>query len=93
MMSIDDVLQSFLSKENLATAVGLRPPASTPGDLLTAFGLFGTGMLLGAGLALLFAPMAGREIRDGIAEKVGELGDHLRAQTPQAAPPTNGAGA
>jgi hypothetical protein len=93
MMSIDDVLQSFLSKENLATAVGLRPPASAPGDLLTAFGLFGTGMLLGAGLALLFAPMAGREVREGIVEKVGELGDHFRVQPPQPAPPTNGAGA
>jgi hypothetical protein len=91
-MSIDDVLQA-LSKENLATAVGLRPPVSTTGDLLTAFGVFGTGMLLGAGLALLFAPMAGREIRDGIAAKVGELGDHLRAQPPQPAPPTNGAAA
>lgn len=90
-MNIDDILQAFQSRENLATAIGLRPPASTSGDLLTALGLFGTGMLLGAGLALLFAPMTGHEIRDGIAEKVGELGEHLRARSPQTAAPANGA--
>ena len=46
-------------------------------------------MILGAGLALLFAPKAGQEIRHDIAEKVGEIGDHLRAQAPQPAAPAN----
>jgi len=54
-MSIDDILRA-LSKENFASAVGLRPTASTTGDLVSALSLFGTGMILGAGLALLFAP-------------------------------------
>jgi gas vesicle protein len=30
-------------------------------------------------LALLFAPKAGHESRHDIAEKVGEVGEHLRA--------------
>jgi hypothetical protein len=90
MMSIEDILHALPSKEDLAAAVGLQPRASTTGDILTAFGLFGTGMILGAGLALLFAPMAGHEIRDGIAEKVGEIGDHLRAQAPEPATPADG---
>lgn len=77
-MNIDDIMNA-LSKEKLGTAMGLRPAASTTGDLVSALSLFGTGMILGAGLALLFAPMAGREIRSGIADKVGELGDQLRA--------------
>jgi hypothetical protein len=77
-MSIDDIVNA-LSKENFATAIGLRPAASMTGDLVTALSLFGTGMILGAGLALLFAPMAGREIRSGIAGQVGELGDQFRA--------------
>ena len=57
--------------------------------MLTAFAIFGTGMILGAGLALLFAPKAGHEIRHDIAEKVGEIGEHLRAQAPQPAAPAN----
>jgi hypothetical protein len=52
--------------------------------------LVGTGMILGAGLALLFAPKAGHEIRHDIAEKVGEIGEHLRAQAPAPAAPANG---
>jgi len=77
-MSIEEILHA-LSKENLATAVGLRPLASTTGDLVSALSLLGTGMILGAGLALLFAPMAGHEMRDGI-------GDHFRAHPPQPTP-------
>jgi hypothetical protein len=45
---------------------------------------------LGAGLGLLFAPKAGHEIRHDIAEKVGEIGEHLRVTVPQPAPSTNG---
>jgi gas vesicle protein len=57
--------------------------------MLTAFAIFGTGMILGAGLALLFAPKAGHEMRHDIAEKVGEMGEHLRAQAPQPAAAAN----
>ena len=55
--------------------------------MLTAFAIFGTGMLLGAGLAPLFAPKAGHEIRHDIAEKGGEIGGHVCAQPPQPATP------
>jgi transposase-like protein len=41
-------------------------------------------------LLLLFAPKAGHEIRHDIAEKIGEIGEHLRAQAPQPAAPANG---
>ena len=92
-MNIEDILQALPSKKDIASAVGLEARASTTGDMLTAFGIFGTGMILGAGLALLFAPKAGNEIRDDIAEKVGEIGEHLRSQVPQPATSTNGPGA
>jgi hypothetical protein len=88
-MRIEDILQALPSKEDIASAVGLQARASTTGGMLTAFGIFGTGMILGAGLALLFAPKAGHEIRHDIAEKVGEIGEHLRAQAPQPAAPAN----
>ena len=89
-MRIEDILQALPSKEDIASAVGLQARASTTGDMLTSFAIFGTGMILGAGLALLFAPKAGHEIRHDIAEKVGEIGERLRAQAPQPAAPANG---
>ena len=89
-MKIEDILRALPSKEDIASAVGLEARSSTTGDMLTAFAIFGTGMILGAGLALLFAPKAGHEIRHDIAEKVGEIGGHLRAQAPPPAAPVNG---
>ena len=89
-MKIEDILHALPSKEDIASAVGLEARSSASGDMLTAFGIFGAGIILGAGLALLFAPKAGHEIRHDIADKVGEMGEHLRAQMPQPATPTNG---
>jgi hypothetical protein len=85
-MKIEDMLHALPSREDIATAVGLRARTSTTGDLLTAFGIFGTGMMLGAGLALLFATKAGRQIRHDLVEKVGGIGERLRAQAPPPAP-------
>jgi hypothetical protein len=89
IMKIEDILQAVPSKEDIASAVGLKAQSSVTGDMLAAFGIFGTGMILGAGLALLFAPKAGHEIRHDIAGKVGKIGEHLRAQAPQPAAPAN----
>ena len=86
-MTIEDILRALPSKEDIASAVGLETRSSPTGDMLTAFAIFGTGMILGAGLALLFAPKAGHEIRHDIAEKAGEIGGHLRAQAPPPAAP------
>ncbi len=79
-MKLEDILQALPSKEELASAVGLQARTSATGEVLPALAIFGTGIILGAGLALLFAPKAGREMRQDIAEKVGELGEHLGAQ-------------
>ena len=89
-MKLEDILEALPSREDIASAVGLQPRSSPPGDLLAAFGIFGAGIILGAGLALLFAPKAGHEIRHDIAGKMGEMGEHLRAQPPQPATSANG---
>ena len=89
-MKIEDILTILPSKEDIASAMGVEKRASTTGDMLTAIGIFGTGMILGAGLGLLLAPKAGNEIRHDIAEKVGEIGEQLRAQVPQPSTSPNG---
>ena len=88
-MKIEDILRALPSKEDIASAVGLEAQSSVTGDMLTAFALFGTGMILGAGLALLLAPKTGHQMRHEIAEKVSEIGGHLREQALHPAAPAN----
>ena len=87
-MKIEDILGAIPSKEDLANAVGLQTRASTGVDIVGAFGIFSAGLMLGAGLALLFAPKVGSELRQELASKgqdlagrvggkVGELSDRL----------------
>lgn len=89
-MKIEDILNALPSKEDIASAVGLEARPSATGEMLTAFGIFGTGVILGAGLALLFAPKTGQEVRHDIAEKVGEIDEYLRVTVPQPATSANG---
>ena len=88
-MKIEDILRALPSKEDIASAVGLEERSSSSSDTLTALAIFGTGLILGAGLALLLAPKAGNETRHDIAEKVGEIGEHLRVRATQPAAPAN----
>jgi hypothetical protein len=65
-----------LDRDDLLRLIGLeeRTPA---GDVLGGLGLFAVGMLVGAGLGLLFAPKRGEEIR-------GQMGDIIRRRGRQA---------
>jgi gas vesicle protein len=76
-MNIEELLQSLPSREDIASAVGLQSRSTTT-DLLPALGLFGTGMLFGAGLALLFAPKSGNELRRDLSQKAQQYGDQAR---------------
>jgi len=87
-MKIEDILAAFPSREDIAAAAGLQARSSGPGDVLTTFTVFGAGVLLGAGLALLFAPKSGSEIRRDIADALGDAGKHLHPDAPGDAPST-----
>ena len=53
-------------------------PADAPQQwrrLVPSVALFGAGLLVGAGLALLFAPSSGRELREELGERAAELRD------------------
>lgn len=81
-MNIEDILQSLPSREEIAKALGRNSSSwtgsSSASDLLPALGIFGTGMLFGAGLALLFTPKSGTELRRDLSEKMGEYGNQAR---------------
>lgn len=42
-------------------------------DMMSSFGVFAAGIVLGAGLAMLFAPKSGPEVREAIGEKISNL--------------------
>jgi hypothetical protein len=62
------------STEDIIRALGLQTRRSN-GDVVPSVALFGAGLLVGAGLALLFAPSSGRELREELGERAAELRD------------------
>lgn len=60
-----------ISKKDILGAIGLEPKRSTGSWALGTFGLFGLGILVGAGVALLIAPKPGQELRREITRKLG----------------------
>jgi len=76
-MTIEDILSRLPSKEDISAAIGLQPRQTMTTDVVAALGTFATGIILGAGLALLFAPKTGRELRQDIADRLGDLGNGL----------------
>ena len=51
-------------------------------NILPALVVFGTGMVIGAGVALMVAPKPGRELRQDIGRRAGELGQTVRDRLP-----------
>ena len=61
--------ESLPSRDQLMRALGGKPAD----DMMSSFGIFAAGIVLGAGLAVLFAPRPGSEIREAISEKISNL--------------------
>ncbi len=62
-MTTDDVLASL----------GLQTRKTTTDYLLPALGVFGAGLAVGAGVALLLAPKSGRELRGDLGRAALEV--------------------
>ena len=59
-------------------AVGLQPRRTATDYLLPVVGIFGVGLLVGAGLGLMLAPKRGSELRGDIGRGVRKVGARLR---------------
>jgi gas vesicle protein len=70
-MKIND-LRDF-SKDDVLAALGLTSKPSTSDRLLGALGVFGVGLLVGAGVALLLAPKSGEALRADLGERFRNL--------------------
>jgi gas vesicle protein len=61
---------SDLSKDDILSALGLAAKPSTQDRLLGTLGVFGLGLLIGAGAALLLAPKSGQGLREDLGERL-----------------------
>lgn len=59
--------------EDILHALGLEKKRSSTEKMLPMIGVFGAGLLVGAGIALLLSPKSGREIRDAIGGQVSRF--------------------
>jgi hypothetical protein len=82
---------SLPSAEELIRALGLHARRGNHGDIVPSLALFGAGLLVGAGLALLFAPTSGRELRDELGERAAELRDRASGAVEHARSDVNAA--
>ena len=75
MIQASDVTKSIPSTDELLRAIGLQRTRSN--DLLGGVAVFGAGMLVGAGLALLFAPSSGAEMREQLGTRLEDAKEKL----------------
>jgi len=60
--------------DDILGALGLERRRTLASNVLPIASSFAAGALMGAGLALLFAPKPGREMRQDIRQRAGEVG-------------------
>lgn len=68
------------TQDDILSSLGFRTaPRSTEltDTILPALAVFGTGLLVGAGAALLLAPKSGRELRSDIGTGAAHLADNI----------------
>jgi hypothetical protein len=76
-MEISKLAGSMPAAEDIIRALGLQQRRSSTTDMVPSLALFGAGLLVGAGLALLLAPTSGRELREEITERANELRERV----------------
>jgi hypothetical protein len=77
----DEILQRLPDRDDLLRLLARRRSRMRSDDILSAVGLLGTGLLIGAGLALLFAPKSGRELRKQMSDRMEEARSSLGGES------------
>jgi hypothetical protein len=59
-----------IDKDELLRKIGLETKRSTGETLLSVLAIFGVGLVVGAGVGMLLAPKAGRELREDLRHRL-----------------------
>jgi hypothetical protein len=70
------------TKDELLKALGLETRKAAADYVLPVLGVFGAGLIVGAGLGILFAPKTGHEIRSEIGDRMGRMGRRGEEEIP-----------
>lgn len=62
-----------LNKDDILAALGLETKTGFSQRLLGTVGIFGAGLLVGAGVALMLAPKSGTELREDLGERLRKM--------------------
>ncbi len=68
-----------IDREDILNRLGLEEHTPTA-DFMTGLGLFAVGVLVGAGLGLLFAPRPGAEMRTRLGESLRARGERMEEE-------------
>jgi len=66
-----------LDKEDILGALGLQTRSSTASWVFGTLGLFGLGMVIGAGVALMVAPKPGSELRRDLEGRIRSVRERV----------------
>lgn len=69
-----------LSSDDILAALGLERRRTWTRSWAPALGMFGAGIVVGTGLALLFAPKPGNALRGDIGRSAGNLARRVRVR-------------
>lgn len=78
-----------LDKDDLLDLIGLQSKRTVADWILPTVGIFGVGLLVGAGVGLLLAPKPGRELREDIRSRIQGATDQLEESFSNAQTPTS----
>ena len=67
-----------MTRDDFLASLGLQSRRSAAVYVLPAIGMFGVGLLAGAGLGLMFAPRTGREMRRELGTRVTDVTNKIK---------------
>ncbi len=67
-----------MTSDDMLARLGLQARTTSTDYLLPALGIFGVGILVGAGVALTLAPKSGTEFRHDLRESAARLRERVR---------------
>ena len=73
-----------MTRDDFLASLGLQSRRSAAVYILPAVGMFGVGLLAGAGLGLMFAPRTGREMRRELGTRVSDVTNKIKQRVRRA---------
>jgi gas vesicle protein len=74
----------MITRDDVLSRMGLQRRTEAVDYILPSLGLFGVGIMVGAGLGLMFAPKRGAELRTDITRAAENMADKLRRKKDEA---------